>query len=606
MTIEGVPRMGMKSGNGSGSGSSRGGQFTCKTCKTCRQRKVKCDGSRPKCHQCETSGSSCVFPRDARRESRPSKARVQTLEDTVARMLDHMKASGIPIPDAFGGPTAHPLSQEDSPPSEDSLVVNELGMALLSTPSESTTSPSVNVRPATLKLSAVTPATAIGVASQHDGLEVEYNEPASLEADTGLEGVQSLSNTDHTINQWQINLDPRSISSHEENGCATSALSHCEARVAGVFHEQGCVSSVHGLSGMMNPNLRQLHTKNISSLKWKGEAAVAESKARLISNAALQKQREVTLFRQPQNLMDLDGCAPELAKRLLDLHFKRHYYGGILTYRPAFMDSLVSGGGPWANKALLNAIYYSSATYSDWDDLRSESSYADTMSLHFYERFKRLLADEFDKPSIPSAAALLLVSATLVSQGQSSAGWTMSGTAYRMIMDLGCHMIIDPNYQDGQSTGRLLRLDLEQEVRKRIYWGAYVTDAAQALYLGRPCMFTCIEARVPLQFLDTFEEFELWTPSNEYGSISATQRPYDPQPSHAVSTFISLARLLRISTKITELYGIQTIKLNSDTLLDKYRSIEWDLENWRTSMSPHLYIDEDSLFAPPAHQFTPQ
>jgi hypothetical protein len=73
-----------------------------------------------------------------------------------------------------------------------------------------------------------------------------------------------------------------------------------------------------------------------------------------------------------------------------------------------------------------------------------------------------------------------------------------------------------------------------------------------------------------------------------------------------VSTFISMARLMRISTKITELYGIQTIKLNSDTLLDKYRSIEWDLENWRSSMSPHLYIDEDSAFAPPAHQFTPQ
>ncbi|KAJ9608098.1 hypothetical protein H2200_007086 [Cladophialophora chaetospira] len=502
-------------------------------------------------------------------------------------MLDHMKASGIAIPENVSGS----LTEADSPPSGD--LVNQAETALLPTPSVSTASPSGVMR-----------ATLGDLPTQHDGFEVQYNSLNSL-AEDSLSGGQTLSATESAVHQWQVDPYRRSVSARDEDGCPTSALSHCEARVAGVFHEQGRVSSVHGLSGMMNPNLRQLHTKNISNLKWKGEAAVAESKARLISNAALQKQREITLFRQPQNLMDLNGCAPGLAKRLLDLHFRRHYYGSIITYRPAFMDSLGSGGGPWANKVLLNAIFYSSAMYSDWDDLQSDSSLTDSMSGHFYDRFKALLAAEIDRPSIPSAAALLLVSATLISQGQSSAGWTMSGTAYRMILDLGCHMIIDPNYQDGRNPERPLQLDLEQEVRKRIYWGAYVTDAAQALYLGRPCMFSCVEARVPLQLLDTFEEFELWTPPNECTSRSATWRPSDPQPSYTLSTFMSLARLLRISTKITELYGIQTIKLNSDTLLDKYRSIEWELESWKSSLPPHLHVDENSTFAPPAHQFIP-
>src|SRR5699024_10024151 len=103
-------------------------------------------------------------------------------------------------------------------------------------------------------------------------------------------------------------------------------------------------------------------------------------------------------------------------------------------------------------------------------------------------------------PSIPTAVALLLTSATLVSKGRSSAGWNLSGVAYRMIIDMGCHLMLGPDYQTNLTAGhsQLLRGDLEQEVRRRLYWGAFVTDATQSLYLGRPCMFATAEARVPL------------------------------------------------------------------------------------------------------------
>lgn len=188
-------------------------------------------------------------------------------------------------------------------------------------------------------------------------------------------------------------------------------MSSCEARVAGAFHEEGCVSSVHGLSSIMNCASRAEHQENTTKMTWKGESAIAASKARLISNAALQRQREPSLFRQPSNVVDLDGCDPELARHLLDLHFNRQHYAYLISYRPAIMENLANGGGPWVNKLLLNAIYYSSTLYSDRQCLRSNLEDPNNIGTRFYKRFRQLLADEIDKPSIPSAVALLLTSA---------------------------------------------------------------------------------------------------------------------------------------------------------------------------------------------------
>lgn len=312
------------------------------------------------------------------------------------------------------------------------------------------------------------------------------------------------------------------------------------------------------------------------------------------------------MFRQPRETMDLDGCEPEMAKHLLDVHWNRQHYAYLITYRPAVMDSVVNGG-PWSNKLLLNAIYYSSALYSDRECLRTDPSDMQTAGLRFYNRFRQLLVDEIDRPSVPTAAALLLTGASLVSQGRSSAGWTLSGTAFRMVLDLGCHMMLGPDYQSAASHngGRVLRRDMELEMRKRLYWGAYVTDTTQSLYLGRPCMFASVEARVPLQLLDTFEELEDWEPYADLWAPNPGQPAYEAHPAHAVSTFTALARLFQISTRITDLYGVQSLRLGTNALLERKHSIELELENWRDALPAHMRFDPDGPFTPPPHQVTP-
>lgn len=551
---------------------------------------------------------------------RPSKARMQSLENTVAYMLQHLKTAGsVPpnMPEIETEAIVNDHSEEQGPETDTNSGTGverrfdrePAVIDALLTPSLSTTSLSdIANHPATTS-STVDPALC---ANSRVGGDRPGSQPDRGGRILDLDLTAMTSGVSYTTpasdgQPREARSESKAAPKSEDGGSIDTSLTLCEARVAGVFHEHGCVASVHGLAGIMNPTWRERHKENISKLTWRGEAAIAESRARLISNAALQRQREARIFRQPLSHIDLDGCSGELTKHLLDLHFNRHHYACVIICRPAIMDSLVSGG-PWINKLLLNAIFYSSAPYSDRDCLRSDPDDVQSVGDHFYRRFKQLLADEIDKPSIPSAIALLLVSATLVSQGRSSSGWNLSGMAYRMIMDLGCHMILGPDYQSaiGQDSGLKLQRDVEQEMRKRLYWGAYVTDAAQAMYLGRPCMFASIEARVPLQLLDTFEEMELWEPYVDQYSLPLAPPAFEPQPARVLSTFVALARLLQISSRITDLYGIQSIKLSNETLLDRGCSIEWELENWRNRLPVHLRLDPDGTYTPPPHQITPQ
>lgn len=270
-----------------GGGAPRPGRgaVTCNTCTPCRQKKVKCDGARPKCHDCAANGLDCVYPRDARRELRASKTRIQSLEDTLAAVLAHMRESGIVVPGglAIGDVEAH--QGQDTPPPDNSpsgsLSAVAGSMPLL--PVCSTANPSL---PNRINL------TPVSNPAEPARQENEHEAPGMARSNVILSGAD----TEPIMVAGYAEVES-ARGGYEEEGAAgisdsdsmSNALSPCEARVAGVFHEHGCVSSVHGLAGIMNPTSRERHKENLSKLTRTGQAAIAESKARLISNAALQK-----------------------------------------------------------------------------------------------------------------------------------------------------------------------------------------------------------------------------------------------------------------------------------------------------------------------------
>ena len=545
----------------------------------------------------------------------------------MAVMLEHMKASGVPAPEI-----AAPLAWANAESNEGTEGVEMQGddqnvqggspqsmnpPPPLPTPTASSTAQYEFSRPpdeSSIGLDSVQPPSngMFAHSGGHgDSMSASFDHPT----DSGLHLRPQFADVGQYPRQDSGKTSQKATGSSlkpAEDGeeALPTGLSPCEARVAGVFHQDGCVSSVHGLSGIINPTRRSLHKANISKVSKRGEAAISSSRARLISNAILQKQRESRIFRQPQQSIDLDGCEPELARHLISLHFNRHYCSFLITYRPAILDSIATGG-PWVNKLLLNAIYYNSALYSDRPGLRDSTNDMETVGERFYRRFSQLLIEAMGSPSVPSAVALLLTSATLVSQGKVSAGWALSGTAYRMIIDLGCHMMLSPDYQEigTPSSAQMLQTDIEHEMRKRLYWGAYITDVTQSLYLGRQPSFANTVARVPLGLLDTFGELDEWEPYVDPTAHSDLKAPdYVPQPAYAVSSFHYLVKLMQTGALVSELYCISMVSSKTELIMQRKATIESQLHHWATSLPEHLVFEPGSLdhSVPPPHLITLQ
>ena len=69
-----------------------------------------------------------------------------------------------------------------------------------------------------------------------------------------------------------------------------------------------------------------------------------------------------------------------------------------------------------SKRKTTNCHSYTSCLYSDRESLRRHPGDTQSAGDRFYDRFRELLVDEIMRSSIPSAAALLLTGAALVSQ----------------------------------------------------------------------------------------------------------------------------------------------------------------------------------------------
>ncbi|ETS82685.1 hypothetical protein PFICI_04561 [Pestalotiopsis fici W106-1] len=325
----------------------------------------------------------------------------------------------------------------------------------------------------------------------------------------------------------------------------------------------------------------------------------------LISNAALGRHDELTMKYTPsmKAAMDFDGVPMDTAMHLLDLHWNRQHLSYLITYRPAVMDSLIKNG-PYVNKLLLNAIYLQSSMYSDREHVLFGSD-VERKGMAFYERFKVLLSSYIDEPTIPTIAALLTCGSCLVPFGLQSAAWTLCGMAYRMLVDIGCHLDIVPT-SGTQSNPR--KLAVEQEMRRRLYWGAFVTDKFQSIFLGRAPALHEYDGNTPHEFLDIFEEVEEWNPYIDPmvplpGHVSLR---YNGRPTYATSTFQSLLRLCKITTKIIDaFYSAQSASTPQHKLLQIRKEVNHQLDDWKGTLPEWLKFEPGIDPTPPPHQITP-
>jgi len=214
--------------------------------------------------------------------------------------------------------------------------------------------------------------------------------------------------------------------------------------------------------------------------------------------------------------------------------------------------------------------------------------------------------DEIDRPSLPTIAALLICGSTLVSNGKQSAGWNLCGLGYRMVIDLGCHLGFPQRHDMAPSRATAI----QHEMRTRIYWGAFLMDKFQSLYLGRQPALRSSEARVSKTLLDHYEELENWSPyvdpiatptSTHIGSFVG------PRTIHAITTFQALIPLGEIASLIaTTFYSVNSVKKSSEHLMKAKHAVQTELDDWLDKLPQHLHLDPVVDPTPPPNQITLQ
>ncbi|KAF5535025.1 hypothetical protein FPHYL_13286 [Fusarium phyllophilum] len=298
-------------------------------------------------------------------------------------------------------------------------------------------------------------------------------------------------------------------------------------------------------------------------------------KNELIANAALQRHLEHRLTRHET----IAGEPTELALHLLNLHWARQHHTFLLTYRPAVMRDLECSG-PYCSAFMLNAIFACCSKFSPRPDVRDDPDDASSVGRRFFKRCDELLSSDslLTRPHISTIVGLVLLGSTYNARGETSKGWLYTGYALRMVYDLGLHLDPKQTTEDPE----------EIEIRRRVFWGAFVCDKLQSLYMGRPVAINLRDSQVSREFLDLYEEMEPFYPSALAAGSSARldENMGDAIPRHSVSTFQQLCLLSKIMTTIiNRFYVVGATFSNAQVDLQK---IEQALQQWRDKLPSEL------------------
>ncbi|KAF5577026.1 Nit-4-like protein [Fusarium pseudoanthophilum] len=298
-------------------------------------------------------------------------------------------------------------------------------------------------------------------------------------------------------------------------------------------------------------------------------------KNELIANAALQRHLEHRLTRHTT----IAGEPTELALHLLNLHWARQHHTFLLTYRPAVMRDLECSG-PYCSTFMLNAIFACCCKFSPRPDVRDDPNDASSVGRRFFKRCDDLLSSDYllTRPHISTIVGLVLLGSTYNARGETSKGWLYTGYALRMVYDLGLHLDPKQTTEDPE----------EIEIRRRVFWGAFVCDKLQSLYMGRPVAINLRDSQVSREFLDLYEEMEPFYPSALAAGSSSRldENMGDAIPRHSVSTFQQLCLLSKIMTTIINRFYVVGATF-SNAQID-LRKIEQALQQWRDKLPSEL------------------
>lgn len=204
--------------------------------------------------------------------------------------------------------------------------------------------------------------------------------------------------------------------------------------------------------------------------------------------------------------------------------------------------------------------------------------------MRFFNRAKTLvLSSLFQAATIELVQALLLMGQYLNSSLELDNSWTVIGLAIRMAQSLGLH-------QDITTMGLKV---IDQEVRKRVWWGCFVIDRLLSMKVGRPPMIhdsPDITVGLPLAIDDEYL-------TNDIEGLPM-QPPGIPSKFDFLTHVITQCRLLeRICNSLYSGRQVEISKhdiTNIPKLIALTVQLDGDLTAWQQTLPPHLQFDSQS------------
>ncbi|KAL5605665.1 hypothetical protein FOVSG1_005812 [Fusarium oxysporum f. sp. vasinfectum] len=260
--------------------------------------------------------------------------------------------------------------------------------------------------------------------------------------------------------------------------------------------------------------------------------------------------------------------------KALQQFFRWQYPHFMFVYREAFLRDHFGerkGCKYWSSALLLSICALGL--------LMSETEGERNLSERFFQAAESIvMVSGLSRPSIPTVQSFLCLAFFEIGRGNVSKGWAFSGIAFRMAQDLGFQS--DPmNWLPHDST---IVSSEDIEIRRRIYWGSYISDKLISLVLGRPVQLAFDSAEVDLlEFITDGPGMEYWRPVG-FGD--------DPEELQVLSNIPYLKeqiRLYRIVEKMmTTVFSPRTPRTQTDvftrqTLLD---NLNLELLQWRDAL----------------------
>ncbi|OAP55185.1 hypothetical protein AYL99_10885 [Fonsecaea erecta] len=554
-------------------------------CEACRLRKSRCDGSKPPCSGCRDRRTECFYVpwrarasvakeyieqlegrnRDLERNlqsflggQNPSQDVSQSKVDATGEPLSAASVNQPVFPDR--GPPISQRGREENHPVQNSIPSQPVGS------SDPGTAAAAGVLEVASSRAVVEAANTAGTDSTL---------PSQLAHDTLEENPPS---------GWVENDDSGNVSDEvkdERDIGESGSTTH-----PGYFGESSMVAFMSTVRSNESGNRASPSVRSYRPSDGSPPVSSVQRLARYVSGR------------------ELDDCLalPQryVADRLVNAYFT--YIDTILPFihEPSFRAKYDRTWQPYAENAgsedvrdlswlaLLNLVFAFGSEYAD----SSQRGPGCLSSSRFFKRSTTILFSQvFHSANLETIQTLLLTSHYLQGTNNLNKCWSVVGLCIRLAHGMGLHL--DPS--------RWHISHVEQEFRRRLWWGCYVVDCMLSLRYGRPPsdLDKTSDVRLP-ELID-----------GEYLRDNAAEsRQPEGRPARCHSLLVDISLSRNIAAIVRELYlecypsngthivnngGDDSSKLRSDgRFLSTVVRLDCGLVDWHQNLPAHLRPDANN------------